>query len=195
MSNSGAVYQMANKFSNVAYDQIPHIVINHPDTNPEHKEIIRALFKVLKDVSIPIVYTNEALAKECRISLRTIERRMTELVKMGFINCTGRGYNRRISLGFLFVNSAKLAVKSIPTAKSAFTTTKNDSYNRQCGGDYKPYTNPYSKVDAYATSTLTQFNMEYHDYRKTIENDRRLGLESGNVKIMTQEEFEKFSNI
>lgn len=37
---------MTNKISNVTYDQIPHIVINHPDTNPEHKEIMRALFKV-----------------------------------------------------------------------------------------------------------------------------------------------------
>jgi hypothetical protein len=28
---------MTTKISNVTYDQIPHIVINHPDTNPEHK--------------------------------------------------------------------------------------------------------------------------------------------------------------
>lgn len=40
---------MSNKNSNVPYDQIPHVVINHPETNPEHQSIMRALYKVLKD--------------------------------------------------------------------------------------------------------------------------------------------------
>ncbi len=140
---------MANKNSNVPYDQIPHVVINHPDTNPEHKEIIRALFKVLKDACRPIIYTNESLSKECRISLRSVERRVSELQKMGFINCTGRGFNRRISLGILFNNSAILAVEADKnlnnSAKFANTTAKIDDHNRQYGGHYNPSTNPSTK--------------------------------------------------
>lgn len=137
---------MANKIANPSYDQIPHIVINHPETTPEHKEIMRALFKVLKDESKPIIYTNEKLAEHCRISLRTIERKITELSKMGFISLTGRGYNRRISLGLLFNNPANLAVKKLNnSAKFANTTAKSDIHNRQFGGDYNPYTNPYTK--------------------------------------------------
>ena len=161
---------MTNKISNVSYDQIPHIVINHPDTNPEHKEIMRALFKVLKDACRPIIYTNETLSDNCRIPLRTIERRITDLVKMGFINCTGRGYNRRISLGLLFNNSANVAeTKLNNSAKSAITTAKSDPHNRQCGGDYKPYTKPSTKDYAHATSTPNPLLLEsnYNNWCKS----------------------------
>lgn len=148
---------MANKEINIAYDQIPHIVINHPETTPEHKEIIRALFKVLKDVSRPIIYTNESLSKNCNISLRSVERRIPELVKMGFISCTGRGYNRRISLGLLFNNTAKLAdrggEKLNNSAKSAVTTANMAVHNRQYGGDYNPYTKHSTKEDLPSSST------------------------------------------
>ena len=40
---------MPNKNSNVPYDQIPHVVKNHPDTNPEHWAIMIVLYKILKD--------------------------------------------------------------------------------------------------------------------------------------------------
>ena len=98
---------MANKLSNVPYDQSPHIVKNHPNTNPEHWAIMIVLFKILKDVSYPIIYSNEQLAIDCRMSLRSIERRLPELNKMMLLNITGRGFQRRIRLGLLFSTTAK----------------------------------------------------------------------------------------
>lgn len=132
---------MPNKNSNVPYDQIPHSVINHPDTDPYHVALIRALFKILKDVQYPIVYSNESLSKDCKMSLRNVEKKMTELVKMGFINCTGRGLQRRISLGILIPTTAKYADvsnKKIPQPhKTIPTTAQNDIHNRKICGDYK----------------------------------------------------------
>ena len=139
---------MSNIISNVPYDQAPHIVINHPETNPEHVCIMIHFYKVLKDKT-KIVYTNETLSQNCKISLRTIERRIKELQKMGFIRCTGRGYNRRIELGLLFNNTVTMAVvhdkKLNNPAKFANTTAKNDGHNRHGGGDSKPYINPSIK--------------------------------------------------
>jgi len=188
---------MANKISNVSYDQIPHVVINHPDTNPEHKEIMRALFKVLKDSPRPIIYTNESISENCRISLRNVERRIPELVKFGLINCTGRGYNRRISLGLLFNTSAILAVRAGQelnnSAKSAITTAKSDPHNRQYGGDYNPYTKPSTNADLSANAnstpkTLTpsqeadlihfkKYNMQIPPELLAILNEARLSVE------------------
>lgn len=137
---------MANKSSNVPYDQIPHIVINHPETNPEHQALMRALYKVLKDVSYPIVYSNEQLAIDCKMSLRNVERRLPELNKMLLLNITGRGYQRRIRLGLLFST----------TANFASTTAKSDPHNRQYGGHYNPSYNPSSKEDL-SFSSLNHF--------------------------------------
>ena len=148
---------MANKISNVSYDQIPHIVLNHPDTNPEHWAIMIKIFKVLKDISYPIIYSNEQLAIDCRISLRTIERRLPELNKMMLLNITGRGFQRRIRLGSLFHTTAILAVEDSTTAKSESTTAKSDSHNRHIGGDYNPSTKPSTKqeLSAHAKSRST----------------------------------------
>lgn len=132
---------MVNKQSNVPYDQIPHIVINHPDTNPEHQSIMRALYKILKDKK-KCVYSNEALIKECRISERTLRRRLDELESWGFINRVGKSYARRFSLGLLFNTTAIVAGSKLHTpAKSTETTAKSD-LNTGHGGRYtKPYTN------------------------------------------------------
>ena len=163
---------MANKISNISYDQIPHIVINHPDTSPEHKEIMRALFKVLKDVSKPIIYTNESLSENCRISLRNVERRIPELVKMGFINCTGRGFSRRISLGILFTNSANMAVEeNAQPPKSTLSTAKSDPSNRQYGGHYNPYTNPSSKADHFSLTSKPKTPPSVDLLRSEYNND------------------------
>ena len=135
---------MLNKNSNVPFDQIPHIIINHPDTKPDHKEIMRALYKYLKDKP-KIIYSNEKLSINCNIPLRTIERRISELHKMGFILLTGRGFNRRIQLGILFNNTASVADRKITTAKSTSTTAKSDTHNRHTGGEYKSYSKSYSK--------------------------------------------------
>lgn len=181
---------MANKISNVSYDQIPHIVINHPDTNPEHKEIMRALFKVLKDASRPITYTNETLSENCRIPLRTIERRIVDLVKMGLIHCTGRGYNRRISLGLLFNNSANMAVKNLNnSAKSVITTAKSDPHNRQCGGDYNTYTKSSTNGEAHATSTPKPHNQEYQDYAGGIIHKVKFGELPKGTKPLSLDEW------
>lgn len=136
---------MSNKIANVPYDQIPHIVKNHPDTTPEHWAIMIVLFKILKDVPYPIIYSNEQLAADCRMSLRSIERRLPELNKMMLLNITGRGFQRRIRLGLLFSTTANMAVVNPTTAKNDATTAKSDPHNRQYGGDYNPSYNPSSK--------------------------------------------------
>lgn len=143
---------MANKLSNVPYDQIPHIVKNHPNTNPEHWAIMIVLFKILKDVSYPIIYSNEQLAIDCRMSLRSIERRLPELNKMMLLNITGRGFQRRIRLGLLFSTTANMADVNSTTAKVEPTTAKNGVHNRQIGGDYNPSYKHSSKEDLSANA-------------------------------------------
>ena len=136
---------MTNKNANVPYDQIPHIVINHPDTNPEHQSLMRALYKILKDKP-QCIYSNEALSKECRIPLRTVERRISELKKMSLISSIGTSYNRRFSLGLLFNTTASVADKnSTPPPNSTSQTAKSDSSDRHGGGYTNPSTNPSSK--------------------------------------------------
>ena len=136
---------MVNKVSNVSYDQIPHIVINHPETNPEHQSIMRALFKVLKDKP-QCIYSNESLSIECRIPLRTVERRISELKKMGLITSIGTSYNRRISLGLLFITSASVADKNLtPPPKQTFQTAKSCIPDRHGGGYTNTSTNTSTK--------------------------------------------------
>lgn len=162
---------MSNKNSNIPYDQIPHIVINHPETNPDHWAIMIVLYKILKDKN-KIIYTNETLAANCRMSLRNVERRISELTNMGFIICTGRGFSRRISLGLLFNNSAilavgksstaNMAVGKSPTAKFESPTAKIDVPNRQYGGHSKHSSKNSSKCN------LSSFSLS-HDETKEIE--------------------------
>ena len=166
---------MANKNSNVPYDQIPHIVINHPETNSEHWAIMIMLFKVLKDKPKPIIYSNVALSKNCRIALRTVERRISDLVKMGFINCTGLGRSRRISLGLLFNNTASVAVEiKSPPANLKSPPAKNDISARHGGGDNKTYTNPSSKEEL-SFSSLT--HLETRELEICIERNYPLSAE------------------
>jgi hypothetical protein len=127
-----------------------------------------ALYKVLKDKAVPIIYTNETLSKNCKISLRNVERRIPELIKMGFIDCKGRGYSRRISLGILFINSANMAVdddtKLCNSAKYDSPTAKSDVSNRQYGGDSNPYTNPSSKGNILFSKGITQEQKQEIDF-------------------------------
>lgn len=37
---------MANKISNVNFDQIPHLIVNHPETDPYHFVIMTALCEI-----------------------------------------------------------------------------------------------------------------------------------------------------
>ena len=109
---------MTNKNSNVPYDQIPHIVLNHPNAKPDHWAIMIVLYKLLKDKKY-CIYPNEAIAENSRISLRTVERRISELKKMFLITSIGTSYNRRISLGLLFNTTASVADKNLtPPPKS-----------------------------------------------------------------------------
>jgi DNA-binding Lrp family transcriptional regulator len=125
---------MANKISNVSYDQIPHIVINHPDLNCQHWAIIIVLYKVLKDFP-SCLYTNQEISKKTKISLRTVERRISELKKQGVISTKGISYNRRIKLGLLFNTTAIMADKnSTPPPKETPLTAKSDVSNRHHGG-------------------------------------------------------------
>jgi hypothetical protein len=142
---TGAVYQVANKISNVSYDQIPHIVINHPETNPEHQSIMRALFKILKDKH-QCIYSNEALIEECRIPERTLRRRLDELESWGFINRIGKSYARRFSLGILFNTTAMVAGSKLNTpAKSTETPAKSDPNTGHHGRYTNSSTKPSSK--------------------------------------------------
>ncbi len=128
---------MANKNSNVPYDQIPHIVKNHPNTMPEHWAIMICLYKVLKDKK-QCIYTNESLSKFCRIPERSLSRRLDELESWGFINRIGKSYARRFSLGLLFYTTAIMAGSDLhTTAKSAVTPAKNDINPGHCGRDTK----------------------------------------------------------
>ena len=123
--------------------------------------------------------------------MRTIERRISELQKLGFIVCSGRGYNRRISLGLIFNNSATLAVNNEKllnnSAKYANTTAKIDDYNRHGGGDSKHYTNQSSKE---IFSFSLPFNPKYQEYVGRIKADKDLGLIAKDEKWMSQSEWE-----
>lgn len=125
---------MVNKLINISYNQIPHIVQNHPDTNPEHWSIMICLFRILKDKE-KCAYSNEQLALDSRISIRTLERRLPELKSMGFIVITGKSYARRFKLGILFNTSATMAELKLNTsAKNAETSAKSDINLRHGGG-------------------------------------------------------------
>jgi hypothetical protein len=169
---------MANKISNVSYDQIPHVVKNHPDTNPEHWAIMIVLFKILKDKT-QCIYSTEKLALDCRMTLRTTERRLSELKKMMLITTIGTSYNRRISLGLLFTTPAIVADKnSTPPPKETFQPAKTDSSARHSGGYNKPYNKPSTNEDlsAHATSTSKDLLLksEYNNDCKTL---RELNLD------------------
>jgi hypothetical protein len=156
---------MANKISNVSYDQIPHIVINHPDTNPEHKEIMRVLFKILKDKH-QCIYSNEALVDACRIPERTLRRRLDELESWGFINRVGKSYARRFSLGLLFNTAAMVAGSKLhTTAKSTETPAKSDLNSGHHGRYNKPSNKPSSKENLSSlTSTPKPTQQEIQDF-------------------------------
>ena len=143
---------MANKYANPTYNQIPHIVTNHPDTNPEHWAIMICLFRVLKDKP-QCIYSSEQLSIDCRLSLRTTGRRLPELAEMGFITITGRSYNRRFSLGLLFNTSAKYAGKELNTSANNDETSAKSAYSTSHSGrDTKNSTNISTK----GTASLTQ---------------------------------------
>ena len=93
---------------------------------------------------------------------------------MGFIKSTGRGFNRRISLGILFSTTANMAVEPDENlnnpAKSEITTAKSDMHNRQYGGDYNPYTNRSSKEE--------NFYLLKNEYHHDMKQLHRLGLEN-----------------
>ena len=92
---------MANKISNIGFDQIPHVVMNHPKTDPNHWVIMTALFKILKDNEC-CTYSDSALAKNTRISDRTIRRKLNDLEEWLFIKRVGNGYSRKFYLGLAF---------------------------------------------------------------------------------------------
>jgi DNA-binding Lrp family transcriptional regulator len=147
---------MANKNSNVPYDQIPHIVINHPATTPEHESIMRALFKVLKDKPSTI-YSNEALSLASRVPERTLRRRLIELEQWGFIKRFGASYNRRFSLGLLFNTPATVAGSKLNApAKTAMTPAKIAPNPGHGGRDTNPFTKHSTNEDL-SFSSLNHF--------------------------------------
>jgi hypothetical protein len=92
---------MANKISNIGFDQIPHVVMNHPETDPYHYVIMTALFKILKDNEC-CTYSNFVLAKNTKIPDRTIRKKLNDLEEWLFIKRVGNGYSRKFYLGLAF---------------------------------------------------------------------------------------------
>lgn len=136
---------MANTISNPSYNQLPHIVQNHPNTNIEHWAIMICLFRILKDKH-QCIYSSEQLALDSKISLRTLGRRLPEMVDMGFINIIGRSYNRRFTLGILFNTSAKSADKEMNTSAIQAETSAKSAYSTSLSGrDTKNSTNISTK--------------------------------------------------
>ena len=179
---------MANKITNVSYDQIPHVVINHPDTNPEHQSIMRALYKILKDKK-QCIYSNQALSKECRIPLRTVERRVSELKKMMLINSVGTSYNRRLSLGELFNTSASVTDKNLtPPPNSTSQTAKSDGSDRHGGGYTNPSTNP-------STKKVIFFDQNYQEYKGLFISNKALGLIKQDERLLSYDEWKSHANI
>lgn len=182
---------MANKISNVSYDQIPHIVINHPNTNPEHQVIMRVLFKLLKDM-VQCIYSNEALCAECRIPERTLRRRLDELESWGFINRIGKSYARRFTFGYLFNTPAMVAGSKLHTpAIVAETPAKIDHDTGHYGRYTKPYTKPYTKENfsANAISTPKNHNQAYQDYAGDIIHGEKYGRLPKGTKPLSLDEW------
>ena len=162
---------MSNIISNIPYDQIPHIVINHPHTTPEDYSIIICLYKVLKDKEI-VTYSNEQLSIDSKVSKRSLQRRLKKLEEFGFIIMTGFSYSRRFKLGLLFSTCAKIADNKLYTrAKYDETRAKNDIDMRHGGAYTKPSTKSSTKEDLPSDFLKTQdkaHDLKMKEYQETI---------------------------
>lgn len=168
---------MPNKISNIPFDQIPHIVLSHPETNPEHWAIMIVLFRMLKD-KLFVSPTSSYLVTHCRVPKRTLYRRLDELEVMGFIQRNGEGYRRRFLLGTLFNNCATVAgLKLNNSATMAQDSAKIDI--GQChGGIHNKNNNKnyINKKGIYLTENQKPENqkMDPHDQRVGIQNISQL---------------------
>ena len=179
---------MANKISNVPYDQIPHIVLKHPETNTDDLSIMTCLFKVLKDKTLQ-PYSNESLSINSKVPIRTLKRRLKKLEIFGFISVTGFSYARRFSLGILFNTCAKIDVLELDTrAKSACTRAKSDIDPGHHGPDTKPYNNHSSKENY---SFLYLKHLEQKEIEICLENNWPL---SDEFKYLQKQLEEKKNN-
>ena len=156
---------MSNKLINIAYDQIPLVVINHPDTSPDHKEIMRALYKILKDRH-HCIYSNESLSINTRIPERTLKRRLKELEDMGLICMTGHSFARRFSLGILLTTQATVAGLKLNTRANSVVTRAKTVSDPGHGGLYtKSSTKTSSKENDFSSLTNDE-TLEYQHYLK-----------------------------
>jgi hypothetical protein len=183
---------MANIKTNVPYDQIPHIILKHPETKSEHRDIMRALYKILKDKS-KCTYSDEALSEECRIPIRTLRRRLDDLESWGFINRMGKSYARRFSLGLLFYTTAMVAdSKSNTSAKSAKTSAKSDIDLGHSGRDTNTSTNTSTKENL-SFSYLT--HQEQAEIKHCLKNNFALSAEFKHLQpYLDKEKNEKDNN-
>jgi DNA-binding Lrp family transcriptional regulator len=163
----------------ITFDQVPHVVSNHPNTTPEHWGIMMVLYKVLKD-NAECIYSDEKLSKRTRTPIRTLRRRLSELEEFGLIQRIGDRQNRRFRLGKLFNTSAKMADKKLPTsANMADASAKNANYIGQNGR----YTNNIllrtnTKGVSLSSNPKKQkeLELEYNEYHGEIMSLRRLKL-------------------
>ena len=161
---------MDNK-SATSYDQLPHIVINHPETTPEHWAIMIAIYKILKDKQ-QCIYSDAKLSERSRVPIRTMQRALTQLEEWGFIIRIGEKQNRRFKLGKLFNTSANMHDKKLNTSASvAHASAKNDNYIRHGGG--------YTK----------------NNILRTITNDSSLPSKPKKISQSAQEALEKMKQI
>lgn len=181
---------MANKISNIGFDQIPHVVMNHPKTDPNHWVIMTALFKILKDNEC-CTYSDSALAKNTRISDRTICRKLNDLEGWFFIKRVGNGYSRKFYLGLAFnieqikLNSATVAgFKLHNSATVAVTSANEGKIHRHSGGQSNNLLKTITKgIIRNSSSTSTPEHPVYTKEQEELVQAYKHGLKYPDMRL------------
>ncbi len=172
---------MANKISNVGFDQIPHLVTNHEKTDPYHYVIMTSLFKVLKDNKY-CIYSDEKLSQNTKIPIRTISKKLNDLEEWSFIKREGNGYNRKFYLGIAFdidqikTNSARGAgYKLNNSAPRAETSADKGKTSGTTCRDYNKLIKDITK-DIFPSSTSTPKHPPYTENEDELVRKYKHGL-------------------
>lgn len=197
--NTGQLYNMrtikARSFNHQVYEK----AYKRLHLSSTQRNIFQRLLGFLIRNSKPFPFSAVTMAELTGFSLRTVFNILNDLERFRLIKRHGLGKNRRFSAGSILIRIFttvqnrinKLQYNNSTTAQ--LTTQK--SINRATGAYSKTSSSLKRKeVDANAsssTSTSTPINWEYREYCKKITNDRFLGLESGNVIILSELEWQK----
>jgi len=185
---------MSNKKAKSFNSQVYEKAYKRLNLTSTQRNIFQRLLGFLIRNNKPFPYSAVKMAELTGFSLRTIFNALNDLEHYRLIKRHGLGKNRRFSSGTIL--------------NKIFTTVQNRTKPRQFNNlttvqlvhqkSINRATDAYSKTSsslkrkegvAYATSTSTPVNWEYREYCKMIVNDRKLGLPSGDVDILTEEEW------